>query len=150
MNILVVDDEESQRLMVKNILSLQGWDVFLAENGEEALQKMERQKVDLIGSDIYMPVMDGFKLRKTVREMPDNAMLPLLFISGYDDQLTVGAVRNPKIEGFFKKGKPVTELIEWVRYLTTPEDMRPKFPPGQKPTLGSYDPYRKRPQQSRN
>lgn len=150
MNILVVDDEESQRLMVKNIFSLQGWEVSLAENGEEALHKMERQEVDLIVSDIYMPVMDGFKLRKTVREMAEHASLPLLFISGYDDQLTVGAVQNPKIEGFFKKGKPVTELIEWVQYLTTPEDMRPKFPPGQKPKMGSYDPYRARPRFSRN
>jgi CheY-like chemotaxis protein len=149
MTILAVDDDEGQRLMLNTLLRLEGWDVFLAEDGEEALKKIALAKMDIIISDIYMPVMDGFKLRNTVRGMPGNETLPFLFISGYDDQYTLQAVKNPKIEGFFRKGKPVGELKEWVLYLTAPEEKRPKYPPGQKPKLSSFDPNRDRSHDSR-
>jgi CheY-like chemotaxis protein len=149
MTILVVDDDDGQRLVLKTFLTSEGWDVFLAENGEEALEKLKRGKMDIVISDIYMPVMDGFKLRNAVREMPGWVTLPFLFISGYDDQYTLEAVKDPKIEGFFRKGKPIAELKEWVLYLTAPEDRRPKFPPGTKPKLGSFDPYRDKPKDSR-
>jgi CheY-like chemotaxis protein len=139
MTILVVDDDEGQRLMLKDLLTLEGWDVLLAENGEEALGKLKRWKMDIVISDIYMPVMDGFRLRNAVREMPGWATLPFLFISGYDDQYTLEAVKDPKIEGFFRKGKPIAELKEWILYLTAPEEKRPKYTPGRKPRLSSFD-----------
>jgi CheY-like chemotaxis protein len=149
MTILVVDDDEGQRLILRTLLTLEGWEVFLAADGAEALEKLSHTQIDIIVSDIYMPVMDGFKLRNTLRGMPRYASLPFLFISGYDDQQTLEAVKNPKFEGFFKKGKPIEELKEWVLYLTAPEDKRPKYPPGTKPKLGSFDPYRDRSRDSR-
>ena len=84
--------------------------------------------------------MDGFKLRNAIREMPGCVTLPFLFISGYDDQYTLEAVKDPKIEGFFRKGNPIVELKEWIQYLTAPEEKRPKYPPGRKPRLGPFDP----------
>lgn len=149
MRILVVDDENDHRMLMRNFLAMEGWDVLLAENGEEALHKLERETVDIIVSDIYMPAMDGIKLHRTIRGLARYESTPFLFVSAYDDQHTLEAVKNPKIDGFFKKGKPVTELKEWVVYLTAPEDERPKYPPGQKPKLGSFDPYRSRPRESR-
>jgi len=139
MTILVVDDDEEQRLMLKDLLTLEGWDVFLAENGDEALEKLKRGKMDIVISDIYMPVMDGFKLRNAVREMPGCATIPFLFFSGYDDQYTLEAVKDPRIEGFFRKGRPIVELKEWILYLTAPEEKRPKYTPGRKPKLSSFD-----------
>lgn len=149
MTILVVDDDEGLRLMLRTLLILEGWEVYLAEDGKEALEKMALAKMDIIISDIYMPVMDGFRLRNAVRGIPGNEALPFLFVSGYDDQYTLQAVKNPKTEGFYKKGRPVEELKEWVLYLTAPEDKRPKYPPGTKPKLGSFDPYRDRSNESR-
>ena len=144
MNILIVDDEEAQRLLMRNFFMLEGWNVFLAEDGADALGKMKRDRMDIIVSDIYMPVMDGIKLHRTVRGMPGYEKLPFLFVSAFDDQYTMDAVKSPKIDGFFRKGRPVNELKEWVLYLTAPEELRPKFPPGQNPKLGSFDPYRGR------
>ena len=149
MTILVVDDDEGQRLMLRTLLTLEGWEVFLAENGEEALEKLKRWKMDLVISDIYMPVMDGFKLRNSVRGVPGYETLPFLFVSGYDDQYTLQAVKNPKIEGFYRKGKPIEELKEWVLYLASPEEKRSKYPPGMKGKLGSFDPNRDRSHDSR-
>ncbi len=149
MTVLVVDDETDQRLLLKSLLATEGWDVLAAENGDDALSKMARGKVDLVISDIYMPVMDGIKLHKTVRELAGYETIPFLFISAYDDQYTMEAVKNPKIDGFFQKGRPIGELKEWVRFLTTPEDQRPKIPPGQKSKLGSINPNRDRSHDSR-
>jgi CheY-like chemotaxis protein len=130
MNILVVDDEPDYRLLMKAFLMAEGWDVFLAEDGEKALDKMSRTRMDIIISDVYMPVMDGVKFHRTVRGMPGYENIPFLFVSGYDDQLTLEAVKNPRIEGFLKKGRPPGILKEWVIYLTTPEESRPRIPPG--------------------
>jgi len=130
MNILVVDDEPEYRLIMRSVLMSEGNDVLLAENGEEALEKLKESKVDLVISDIYMPIMDGIRFHRTVRAMPEFEKLPFLFISAYDDQHTVDAVKDPRYEGFLRKARPVEELMEWVQYLSTPEEKRPKMPPG--------------------
>ncbi|HXF99315.1 MAG TPA: response regulator, partial [Bacteroidota bacterium] len=86
---------------------------------------------DIIVSDIYMPVMDGRKLHRAVREMPRYEKLPFLFVSGYSDEQTLTAVRDPRYDGFCRKGAPAKEFLEWITYLTTPEEKRDRFLPGQ-------------------
>ena len=130
MTILVVDDEPEYRLIMRSVLMSEGWDVLLAENGEEGMNKLKDAKVDLVISDIYMPVMDGIKFHRTVRATPGFEKIPFLFVSAYDDQHTLDAVKEPKYDGFLRKARPVEELIEWITYLTMPEDRRPKLPPG--------------------
>lgn len=130
MNILVVDDEPQFRLLLRSFLSDENTIVFMAEDGEDALEKMKTVSMDLIISDVYMPIMDGIKLHRTVREVSGYERVPFLFVSGYDDQYTLDAVKDPRIDGFFKKGRSMEELRDWVTYLIAPEDKRPKMPPG--------------------
>jgi two-component system, chemotaxis family, chemotaxis protein CheY len=130
MTILVVDDEPEYRLMLRNVLVNEGFTVVLAENGEDGYRKLKETAVDLIISDIYMPVMDGIKFHKAVRDDPAFPTLPFLFVSAYDDQHTLEAVKNAKCEGFLRKARPVSELKEWIQYLTTPEAQRSPLPPG--------------------
>ena len=103
---------------------------MLAGNGQEALEKIESVAVDFIISDVYMPVMDGFKFHKAIRSSPRWENTPFLFVSAYDDQYTLDAIKNPKIDGFVKKARPTSELVEWIKYLTLPEETRPKLKPG--------------------
>ncbi len=128
--ILVVDDEAEYRLIMRSILTSEGWNVLLAENGQEALDRLKEGHVDLVITDIYMPVMDGIKFHRTVRALPQFEQLPFLFVSAFDDQHTLDAIKDPRFEGFLRKARPVEELLEWIAYLTTPEDKRPKMPPG--------------------
>ena len=131
MTILVVDDEPAFRLLVSSIL-LQEWClVVTAENGQDALEKIQGRQFDLVISDVYMPVMNGIKLHRAVRALPQFARLQFLFVSGYDDQHTLSAVQDPSIEGFLKKGRPVSLLKQWVEYLTSSGEKRPKIPPRQ-------------------
>jgi CheY-like chemotaxis protein len=130
--ILVVDDEPGYRLMLQYILEEESghrYTVSLAEDGKEAIHCLGEEEFDLIISDVYMPVMNGIRLHRTLREIPKYENLPFLFVSGYDDQYTIATVKNPKIEGFMRKGSPSNKLIEWVAYLTAPEDEKPSWPP---------------------
>ncbi|MDH4070659.1 MAG: response regulator [Ignavibacteria bacterium] len=130
MTILVVDDEASYRILMKSLLTQDKHDVLMAEDGEEALEKLDEHPIDLVISDIYMPVMDGFKFHKAVRASEKHARVPILFVSAYDDQLTTDAVQNPKIDDFLKKARPYNEMRERIRYLTAPEDQRSSRLPG--------------------
>lgn len=127
--VLVVDDEPDYRLILRSILTTQGYDVIMSGNGEEALQRLEETEVDCIVSDIYMPAMDGIKFHRTLRSMAKYQKMPFLFVSAFDDQLTLEAVKDPRYDGFLRKARPVEELMDWVEYLMTPEERRSKAPP---------------------
>lgn len=130
MTILVVDDEPEYRLVTKTVLLSEGFKVELAENGEDGMKKLQEADIDMIVSDIYMPVMDGIRFHHAVRACPRFEKLPFLFVSAFDDQHTLDAVQDPRYDGFLRKARPTEELVEWIRYLTAPEGSRSKFPPG--------------------
>ena len=78
-HILVVDDDKSTRLYLKTVLESNGYTVTEAINGEDALNVMEKEHVDLAVVDIMMPKMDGYEFTKTMRECDNN--LPVFMIS---------------------------------------------------------------------
>lgn len=78
-HILVVDDQPHTRLLIEAILKAENYTVFLAENGEDALQVMDREHIDLVILDIMMPKMDGYEFTRTLRAANQN--LPILMIS---------------------------------------------------------------------
>ena len=122
--LLLVDDEPKVLLLLADVLKKESWHVLTATQGEEALALLSKEKVDIVVSDIYMPVMNGLRMRDTIRQDPKLKDIPILFISGYNDQMTMAAIRFPKIEGFLQKTKPPRDLIKWIRFLTTPLDKR--------------------------
>lgn len=77
--ILVVDDDKNTRLLLKAVLQAENYNVFTAENGEQALEVMDREHIDLVVLDIMMPKMDGYEFTKTLRESDNN--LPILMVS---------------------------------------------------------------------
>ena len=139
MTILVVDDEISFRFLMRNLLRDKGHEVVLAEDGEDALKKLGEAKVDIIISDVYMPVMDGFRLHRAVRSNPAFEKIPFLFVSGYDDQYTQEAVKDSKVDGFVRKGAPVQELLDRIAFLTLPEEQRSIVKPESRPKTSRDD-----------
>lgn len=138
MHILVVDDDSVVRMTLRTVLTSDGHTVVLAADGDDALVKLAQTEVDMVISDVYMPNLNGVRLRNAVRAMREYAKLPFLFISGYDDKQTVESVSDTTLDGFFKKGRPLTELLAWITYLTTPVEKRPLYSPNQnaQPTPG--------------
>lgn len=129
MHLLIVDDDSITRMTLRTILTSDGHTVSLAVDGEDALSKVLDSPVDMVITDVIMPRLNGIQLRNAVRSLPEKAHLPFLFISGYDDDRTLGAVSDPVKEGFFKKGRPLVELLAWIKYLTTPVEKRSSYPP---------------------
>lgn len=129
MHLLLVDDDPIIRMTLRTVLTSDGHTVSVASDGEDALTKILDSPVDMIISDVYMPRLDGIRLRDTVRSLPEKAHIPFLFVSGCEDGRTLEAVSDPVKEGFFKKGSPLVELLAWIKYLTTPPAKRPVLRP---------------------
>lgn len=77
--ILVADDDKNTRLLLKAVLEAENYSVVTAENGEEALEAMDRHHIDLVVLDVMMPKMDGYEFTKTLRQSNNN--LPILMVS---------------------------------------------------------------------
>lgn len=78
-HILVVDDDKSTRLYMKALLQNAHYTVTLAENGQEALKAMDRERIDLVVLDVMMPKMNGFEFTHELRS--GNSNLPVLMVT---------------------------------------------------------------------
>lgn len=78
-HILVADDDKNTRRLMKAVLEAEGYTVFTVAGGEEALQLLDQQHIDLFVLDIMMPGMDGYEFTKTLREAQNS--LPILMVS---------------------------------------------------------------------
>lgn len=81
--LLVVDDEEDVRLLISRILSEKGYDVVEARHGEEALQKLGEQRIDLMVLDLMMPEVDGWEVLRRLRTIPDAP--PVVIVTALGD-----------------------------------------------------------------
>ncbi|MBI1870092.1 MAG: response regulator [Chlamydiae bacterium] len=79
--ILIVDDELDYAFMVQGRLEHNGYDVFIAEDGEEALKKATREKPDVILLDILMPIMDGYTTLKKLKSQNETKDIPVIMFS---------------------------------------------------------------------
>jgi two-component system, cell cycle sensor histidine kinase and response regulator CckA len=113
--VLLVEDSEALRKLTQSLLSSHGFQVLVAQNGEEALQMADRysENIDLVVTDVVMPGINGRVLAE--RLLTKRRMMKVLFISGYTDSfIAVHGVLKP---GMALLNKPFTEneLIEKVR-----------------------------------
>ena len=83
MKVLIVDDERAIRYSLKEILEMENYQVETAENGEEGLQKAQKEKYDAIFCDIKMPVMDGTEMLSKLME--EGIESPVIMVSGHAD-----------------------------------------------------------------
>ena len=83
--ILIVDDVEANRFILRNIIVDMGFQPVLAENGVQALKVFPRCSPQLVLLDVAMPEMDGFEFCKIVKENPNTRDVPIIFISAFID-----------------------------------------------------------------
>ena len=105
-NVLIVDDSFSMRSVIKKVLSLSGFHMdqcYEAGNGREGLAVLEKEWVDVIISDINMPVMNGLEMLKQLKEHSDYQNIPVIVISteGSDDRINEAFCNGAR--GFIKK-----------------------------------------------
>lgn len=113
--ILVVDDNRDLRELAKTILEMQGYQVTVAEDGEEALKIFDWLSPDLVVSDIAMPKMNGFAFLKAVRSRKEGAAVPFLFLSAYSQRSNLSQARRLAVDDYLFKPFDAQELLDAVR-----------------------------------
>lgn len=95
--ILLVEDEKEVLELYKLKLTIDGYEVIVAENGSEGLKKAIEENPEMIFLDIKMPEMDGFEVLKRLRSDNKTKNIPVIILSNFDEQemiekgLTLGA-----------------------------------------------------------
>lgn len=105
-NVLIVDDSRSMRKVIKKVLQLTGLQIgesLEASNGQEALDILENHWIDLILSDIHMPVMDGFGLIRTLKEKDMLKDLPVIFVTTEANQERMQEALDLGAKGYIRK-----------------------------------------------
>jgi CheY-like chemotaxis protein len=81
--ILIVENETSNRILIERVLSTRGYHCLSASNGLEALNLLDTEQVDLILTDLSMPVLDGYRATQLIRERPNMAHVPIVAVTAY-------------------------------------------------------------------
>jgi CheY-like chemotaxis protein len=118
--VLVVEDDDSIREMMRRSLEMDGWVVMEAENGRIALKKMEEKKPELILLDLMMPEMDGFEFVEALRKNPAWIGIPVVVVTAKDltadDRLRLdGHVKKIFQKGAMKREELARELRSVMR-----------------------------------
>ncbi len=117
MNVLLIEDEPTIRENTIEMLELEGFNAFGAENGREGLKLIYTEHPDLIICDIQMPVMDGYEVIRKVKEDPGISHIPFIFFTArveYEDETKgkqLGAL------AYLKKPFRYEKLIEVIREI---------------------------------
>ncbi|HBX66446.1 MAG: two-component system response regulator [Balneola sp.] len=112
-NILIVEDDPAMRVIlrstVKNAgLEIEIGEIFEAENGDEGLKVLEKEKIGLMLVDIYMPVMDGLEMLDYARDNPDWSHIPAIVVSSENNEDRIDAILR---QGMGFVHKPLTHLL---------------------------------------
>jgi CheY-like chemotaxis protein len=107
--VLVVDDDPAVRKSIDRVLSGKGYAVITAENGEQALRKLNEENYDLVYTDIRMPGMSGLEVAEQVKAQ--QPWTPVVIITGYGTDAAEARAKAAGVSGFVHK--PLSpEMIE--------------------------------------
>jgi CheY-like chemotaxis protein len=82
--ILLVEDTEDNRQMMRKLLEMSGYRVVEATNGQEAVQVTSDERPELILMDLSLPIIDGLTATRLIRNLPDGEHLPIVAVSAHD------------------------------------------------------------------
>jgi DNA-binding response OmpR family regulator len=115
--ILIVDDEQPLRELLADVLESDGHRVMMAGNGREALTIVARDRPDLVVSDVMMPLLNGDRLCRQLKDDPSMASVPVILMSSVGPRVVDGS----GADAFLKKPFDLDEVEALVRKLLSPE-----------------------------
>lgn len=121
--ILIIEDEEVLLNVLKNKLEKEGFDIFIAEDGEEGLKKIESEKPDLVLLDILMPKMNGMKVLRSLKEKGILPSLPVIIVSNSGQPVEIEKAEEFGIRDYLVKAEfDPQEVVDKIRkYLPSNE-----------------------------
>jgi putative two-component system response regulator len=119
-HILVVDDEEPIRNLVKRAVDQAGFQCLTASNGKEALAMLKQDRMDVVITDIMMPELDGIRLTQEVRNI---YMADVIVMTGYVEGYTYNEIITEGASDFIQKPLDLKELILRLRRVLKERDI---------------------------
>lgn len=115
--ILVVENEVSNRILIERVLSTRGYRCLSASNGREALDILDRAQVDLILTDLSMPVLDGYRTTQLIRARPGMQQVPIVAVTAFALNDEGEAAREIGCTEYLTKPFKPRQLLEVVERL---------------------------------
>lgn len=113
-NILFIEDEKEVRETVVELLENAGYNVITVENGEQALEILEKEIPDLLIADIMMPKMDGYQLLDYFYKLPDSPKAPFIFLSGKSDSSDIRIGMNKGADDYITKPFRAKDILQSI------------------------------------
>ncbi|MDD3625609.1 MAG: response regulator, partial [Proteiniphilum sp.] len=117
--ILAVDDIPTNTLLLQMMLEQSGLTVSTAQSAEEAVTHIENEKPDLILLDVLMPITDGFTLAKQLKEQPEHADIPIMFLTALNSTNDIVKGFQLGADDYITKPFNKEELLARVRHQLT-------------------------------
>ncbi|MFZ0986595.1 MAG: response regulator [Xanthobacteraceae bacterium] len=117
--ILVVEDQPDNRQIIRDMLADTGYEIAEAENGEEALAAITKQRPDLILMDIQLPVMDSYAATRRIKTDPALKSIPVIAVTSYALSGEEKKAREAGCDDYVPKPYSPRQLLAKIRqYLT--------------------------------
>jgi two-component system cell cycle response regulator DivK len=113
--ILVVEDQEDNRQIIRDLLSALEYQLAEAENGVEALAAIAKQKPDLILMDIQMPIMDGYEATRRIKADPATKAIPIIAVTSYALSGDEQKARDAGCDDYVPKRFSPRQLVAKIR-----------------------------------
>lgn len=114
-HILLVDDQDSILEYYSTVLAAAGMKVDISDNPLDVLDRIEKQRPDLIILDINMPIVRGNELAAVIRQFPEYQSIPILFFSGDTDTVQKTELLEIGSDDLLQKGMPIAELVRQIK-----------------------------------
>ncbi len=114
-DILVVDDDPGIQRMMRRILGRSGYNVFVANGGQEAFDKIVDNLPDLIMLDLSMPMFDGFEVATHLKNNPETREIPIILITGLDSSQNHVKAMDLGVNDFLSKTAKPEEILARIR-----------------------------------
>jgi CheY-like chemotaxis protein len=115
--ILIIENEVSNRILIERVLSTRGYRCLSASNGREALETLDHEHVDLILTDLSMPVLDGYRTTQLIRSRPGMEQVPIVAVTAYALNDEGEAARQIGCTEYLTKPFKPRQLLEVVERL---------------------------------
>ena len=116
--ILVVEDTEDNRRIIRDLLSSVGYELIEAADGAEGVALAQKERPDLILMDIQLPVVDGYEATRRIRAIPDLAGVPIIAVTSYalsgDETKTRAAGCNAYVAKPFSPRQLLAKIREFL------------------------------------
>ncbi len=108
--ILIVEDDEDFLFILKNKFTAEGFDIVTAKDGQDGIMVTEKEKPDLILSDVLMPKMDGITMAKTIKA--SNPGIPIILLTNIKDVETVMNAPQGTFDYLIKSDTRINEIVD--------------------------------------